>query len=499
MATLDPPGLAETGAFLAHNLLKAFVPAVRPGYLMGWVHEEICDALDLFLSEVRRKRAPRLMITCPPRSGKTELVSRCFPAYVLGKFPDTAIIATSYADELAAQNNRDVQRIIDSDAYRALYPGTRLWGRDARAAADGSYLRNSSTFEIVNRRGRYRSAGVGGGITGMGGDVLIVDDVLRSHADADSPRIRDTIWDWYTSTFYTRKSPGAGIILIQTRWHMDDLAGRLLERAASGEGDKWRVLNFPALAETDEPRRKAGEALHPERFNRDEYLAIKATIGSRDWAALYQQRPAPKEGAVFLKEWLRRWTPATLPASFDRVLLSWDMTFKDTAGTDFVVGQVWGQKGSDAWLLEQVRGRLGFVATLEAFAAQAARWPQAVEKLVEDRANGPAVMDILKGRVPGLIPVEPDGSKLARAHSVTPFFEAGNVYIPDRSAASWADDLEAELCSFPSAAHDDQVDAMTQALRRMFKERPMRIDDGLLALLGARSRRPPQWPTGAVQ
>lgn len=410
----------------------------------------------------------------------SEIASRRFPAYALGRYPDLSIIATSYSADLASRMNRDVQRVIDDEAYSEIFPGTRLYGKNIRTVASGAYMRNSDLFEVVGRRGVYRSAGVGGGITGMGGDVILIDDPIKDRAEADSPTIRNRVWDWYTSTLYTRLAPGGGIIVIQTRWHMDDLAGRLLEAARTGEGDQWRVVNFPAIAEQDETHRKAGEALHPERYPLEQLHAIRAAIGSRDWEALYQQHPAPDGGAIFKAEWLRFWLPKDLPQVFDRLCISWDMTFKDGDESDYVVGQVWGRKGADFYLLDQVRARMGFTDTLAAFRALADKWPQAQRKLVEDKANGPAVIDSLRHAVPGIIPVEPDGSKIARAHAVTTFFEAGNVHIPHPSVCGWVSEYMAELTQFPAAAHDDQVDATTQALRDMQTTKTLTVDPGIL-------------------
>lgn len=472
---LTPAQLAGLRHELASTTLIGFLFATSPTYQMGWVHAEICGELENFLAAVRRKESPRLLLTMPPRHGKSEIASRRFPAYALGRDPDLSIIATSYSADLASRMNRDVQRIIDDETYREYFPGTRLCGKSS-----GEGIRTADLFEIVGHRGVYRSAGVGGGITGMGGDIILIDDPIKDRAEADSPTIRNRVWDWYTSTLYTRLAPGGGIIVIQTRWHMDDLAGRLLEAQRSGQGDAWRVVNFPAIAEEDEPYRKAGEALHPERYPLEQLQAIRAAIGSRDWAALYQQRPAPDGGAIFRAEWLRFWLPKDLPQSFDRLCISWDMTFKDGDDSDYVVGQVWGRKGADFFLLDQVRARMGFTATLAAFRALSDKWPQAQRKLVEDKANGPAVIDSLRHAVPGIIPVEPDGSKLARAHAVTTFFEAGNVHIPHPSVYGWVADYVAELTSFPTAAHDDQVDATTQALRDMQSQRALNIDPAVL-------------------
>lgn len=235
------------------------------------------------------------------------------------------------------------------------------------------------------------------------------------------------------------------------------------------------MVNFPAIAEADEPHRKQGEALHPERYPLEQLLKIKAAIGTRDWEALYQQHPTPEGGTIFHEEWLKYWLPKDLP-NFDQMVLSWDMTFKEGDASDFVVGQAWGRKGGDFYLVDQMRGRWGFTDTMERFKCLAEKYPQATRKLVEDKANGPAVIDSLKHHISGIIPVEPDGSKVARAHAVTALFEAGNVYIPDPSLFPWVREYITELTQFPSVAHDDQVDATTQALRHFGKHPGMNIN-----------------------
>lgn len=395
----------------------------------------------------------------------SELASRRFPAYALGRYPDMSIISTSYSADLSSRMNRDVQRIIEDDRYGTLFSGTKLYGKNIRTVSSGAYLRNSDIFEVVGRKGVYKSAGVGGGITGMGGDCLIIDDPFKNRAEADSPTIRENIWDWYTSSFYTRKSPGGGILLINTRWHTDDLSGRLL---AMENGDKWRVVNFKAIATEDEEHRKAGEPLHPERYDLGELLSIKATIGSRDWSALYQQEPVPDGGSIFKDEWIQyhNYTRSFMPR-FDSIVSSWDMAFKDGKDTDFVVGQIWAKKGADVYLLDQVRARMDFSATLNAFRRLCQKWPEASAKYVEDKANGPAVINTLCKEIPGIVPINPEGGKEARAHAVTPYWEAGNVYLPNPNNAPWIVDYITELLTFPSSAHDDQVDATTQAQNKL--------------------------------
>lgn len=462
--------LATLRTELAKHSFLAFVLATTPDFLVGWYHKIICQELDNFLRDVIEKKSPRLMLTMPPRHSKSQLASRCFPAYALGRYPDLSIIATSYGADLASRMNRDVQRIIDSEEYGRIFPGTSLSGHNVRTIADGSYLRNSDIFEVVGHKGVYRSAGVGGGITGMGAECAIIDDPIKSHAEADSPTIRQGIWDWYTSTLYTRLAPGGGIILILTRWHQLDLGGALLRAETEAQGDKWRVINFPAIAEQDEYWddklvRRAGEALHPDRYPIENLTAIRQAIGPRDWLALYQQQPVPDGGAIFRDEWLRYWLPNTLPKKFDALITAWDMSFKEGIDKDFVVGQVWGRAGADLFLLDQFRERCGFTRTVHAFKALAAKWSMIRRHVVEDKANGPAVIDSLKHEIHGIVPCQPDGSKIARAHAVTTHFESGNVHIPDPSLYPWVKPYVAELLAFPSGAHDDQVDATVYGIR----------------------------------
>lgn len=465
------PTIQEIRLAKARKGLSYFTLHTKPDYLLGWVHKEICDELDRFLQDVADKKSPRLIITMPPRSGKSELVSRRFPAFALGRNPELQIIATSYSSDLSQRFNRDVQRVIDDEKYFDLFPNTRLSNSRVRTDSRGSYIRTSDLFEIVGHAGAYRSCGVGGGITGQGADILIIDDPIKDRAQAGSKTIRDSIWDWYTSTAYTRLSPGGGVIVMATRWHTDDLIGRLIQRM--GEGDTFRIVNYPAIAEHDELHRKAGEALHPERYPLSTLLQIQKTIGSRDWEALYQQHPVPDGGALFKLEWFRRWTATSLPPEFDHTLMSWDMTFKDSKNSDYVVGQVWGKKGPNFYLLDQVRGQWDYVKTKEMVRVLAHKWPRVVRKLVEDKANGSAVISELKSTVSGFVPITPTESKEARASSVTPYFEAGNVFIPEDSAAPWVPHYVSELLEFPAGSHDDQCFVAGTKVATLFGDKPI--------------------------
>ena len=444
---------------LARRKMGDFVLYVDHNYRMNWHHRLLCEYLD----QLAHKQIRRLMVFMPPRHGKSELVSRKFPAFLLGQQPDTSIISCSYSADLASRMNRDVQRIIDEESYHQLFPDTSLTNKSTRQFSDTRYLRNNDVFEIVNHRGVYRSAGVGGGITGMGGEYIIIDDPIKNREEADSATYRDKVYDWYTSTLYTRLEKDGCILLTLTRWHEDDLAGRLLKDSQGG-ADQWTILDLPAICEAPTKSydiRQEGEALWKWKYDEKALAAIKATVGSRDWAALYQQHPTPGDGGTFKREWWQFYR--TLPDGLYDYIQSWDCTFKDAQSSDYVVGQVWARKGSSRYLLDQVRGRMSFTETIRAVRSLSAKWPQAVRKLIEDKANGTAVIDVLRRELPGLIPVEPEGGKIVRANAVTAVAEAGNVFLPDPSIAPWVHDFIEEHAMFPNGANDDQVDAQSQA------------------------------------
>lgn len=284
----------------------------------------------------------------------------------------------------------------------------------------------------------------------------IIDDPIKNSKEALSPATKDSIWKWYGSTFLTRLSKNAGHIIMATRWATDDLSGRVM-----AANPKAKLLSFPAINEL-------GEALIPELHPADKLLETKAILGDYFWSAMYQQSPKTIGGAIFKDTGVRHYLTKDLPAKFDKVIQSWDMTFKDSEGTDFVVGQVWGKHGANCYLLYEHRERMSFTKSKAAVVAMTARFPLARRKLIEDKANGPAIMDSLKAEISGMIPVEPDGSKIARAHAITAEWEAGNVWLPHPDIAPWITEWIDEVTTFPAAANDDRVDAMTQALRDLY-------------------------------
>lgn len=440
--------------------LQSFALATKNDYELVSHHNQICNKL----KAVADGKIKRLMIFMPPRHGKTELVSVRFPPWVYGLNPRLRIISTSYGAELAQKNNRAVQRIMDLDIYSKIFPKTQLHQSNA-GMGKPTFKRNAREFEIVGFGGTYRAAGVGGAITGTGADILVIDDPIKNQKEADSITYRDSIWDWYRSTAYSRLEKDGAIILVQTRWHEDDLAGRLLKEAKDDpEVDQWEVLSLEAVKETETKgdRREMGEPLWPNKYSKERLNAIKKTAGSRNWNALYQQRPSALEGSIFKNKWMQFYKEK--PARFDIIIQSWDAAFSKSDTSDYVVGQVWGKVGASFYLLDQVRDRMDFPETKKMIKTLSGKWPAAFKKVIEKKANGAALVDDLKTEVIGLVGYTPTESKESRANSVAPLFEAGNVYLPDPSIAPWIHDYVTELTSFPNATHDDRVDATTQAL-----------------------------------
>lgn len=416
----------------------------------------------------------RLIISMPPQEGKSTRVAKDLPTWVLKTQPDWRIVCASHSQGLANRNGRVIRRNLTQHPQLGM-----------RIALDNGAVHE---WQLDDHEGGVLSVGIGAGLTGRPCDLMIIDDPIKDRLEANSEVYRDRIWDWWTDVASTRLAPGAPVVLILTRWHEDDLAGRLL---AAEDGDTWRVLNIPAQAdhspedgESDVLGREPGEYMISARTNRDgtpktvaQWEAIKRSKGSRTWTSLYQGRPSPGEGDILKRDWWRFYsTPmwlerndgSRITADMDtEVIMSWDLAFKDTSVSDYVCGQVWMRRGADAYLLDQVHGRFDFVATCREFRAMAARWPQATLKLVEDKANGPAVIAALRRTVAGIVPEEPQGSKESRASAISPLVEAGNVWLPAPELAPWVHGLVEECAAFPQGAHDDQVDALTQALNRL--------------------------------
>jgi predicted phage terminase large subunit-like protein len=398
------------------------------------------------LEEVERGDLKRLMVCMPPRHGKSLITTTLFPAWYLGRHPDRQLISASYAQELADDFGRKVRNFVADPRHRAIFPECRL-SEDSTAA---------HRFATTSG-GVYFAVGRGGPITGRGADLLLIDDPLKDREEASSATMRRQLQQWYAEVAYTRLQPGGAVVIISTRWHEDDLSGWLLrERAA----ENWKLLSLPALAEPgDVLGRGEGGALWPDRFPARYLEQTKIQLGSGAFAALYQQRPVALEGAIFKREWWRFYRQA--PA-FRRIILSLDCAFKTGSENDFSAASVWGEAANGYYLLDVWRGRVEFPDLKRTVVSLAERWnPHVV--LIEDKASGQSLVQELRRETTLAVkPIKAERDKVTRAHAVTAIVEGAKVYLPD--TAPWLGDYLDELCSFPSAPHDDLTDCTVQAL-----------------------------------
>lgn len=435
--------------------IKAYCEIVTPAWNWEWAH---LRAIDAILDRVTAGELRFVIIELPTRIGKTEKVAVRYPAMRLELDPALPIIIAGYNDSFAKRLSRKVRRVVRG----------RLSLSDEKKGADD--------WE-TEAGGGVRAAGAGVGIAGLPAGLIIVDDPVKSHQDAYSESHRDRVWDWFLEDVYIRLEPNGAIIVMMARRHEDDLVGRIL---ASEDAADWTVLRLPALAEADDPLGRAeGEAICPDRFDEAAYAKMRRLIGEAAFNALQQQRPSPASGLIFQADWVRYYTTPEhpiieqghavpfLPAgAWTSQLQSWDMSFKDKASSDFVAGHVWKRLGANCYLVDRVHDRLNFPATIRAVRDMTTKHPAIALKLVEDKANGPAVIATLKSEIIGLVGVEPEGDKVARANAVTAMWEAGNVWLPHPAIAPWVKAFVLEHLQFPLGAHDDDVDAGTQALRR---------------------------------
>ncbi|MDM7659498.1 phage terminase large subunit [Lactococcus lactis] len=434
-----------------------FVPLRHQRYIAPYL-QRISDGERLFI-----------IVELPPQHGKSTFITESFPSYYLMKNPDKLAMVVSYSEELYkkfGRKNREKFRTFSKELF------------DLEISSDTASV---SEWGIDKHLGQLYSTSILGGATGRGSNLLIIDDPIKNRAEAESKTIRDKIYSEWQDTFYSRLSADGSVIVIMTRWHEDDLAGRLLKENKL----PWIEIKIPAVAEeNDLLNREIGESLAPE-IGKDEEWArqTKEVTGSRGWAALYQQRPTPAGGDIFKRSWAKFYVPTlemkvklglgddvkVMPSHFDIQMQSWDCTFKDKNTSDFVSGQVWARAGVENYLLDRHHERMGIVDTMKAIEVMTAKHPEAIGKLIEDKANGSAVIEMLKKKIKGIVPVNPQGGKEVRAQAVCPLWEAGNVYLPHPLWKSYSDEILDELTAFPNGAHDDDVDSMTQALVRLDK------------------------------
>lgn len=436
---------------LCRRVYSDYVEYVHEGqWIKGKAVSYICDKVQEFIEKDTGHAFDILVLSIPPQHGKSMTITETLPSWYLGKFPTKRIIEASYSEDFAQLFGRRNLRKIEQ------------FGKEIFNIEKGK-IANNTEFELSNGIGGMISRGMLSGVTGRPADLMIIDDPVKNRQEADSKTYRDRIWAEWNDSFKSRLSFGAKVIIIQTRWHEDDFAGRIIKNEKH-----VTVINLKCEADNNDPLgRKPGEALCPEIGKGNEWLKdFKSTFttkeGNRTWNALYQGSPTPDDGNIFKRKWFQYYEKLpTLPY----MLISVDATFKDKEDNDFVSIQVWGKKNVDFYLVDRVKEHLGFTETLNVIRQLRNKYDECSAVLIEDKANGSAIIEVLQREFSGVVPINPEGGKIARANAVSPSFESGNVYLP--KTAKWLYDYETELISFPNAEHDDDVDCTTQALNRL--------------------------------
>ena len=466
--TAKIPSLSAVQGQRCRRSLLAFVERSTPGYQAGWVHHEICRRLEAFTAAIQRGERPRLLLTVPPRHGKSQVASRSYPAWYLGHHPDQEVMIVSYSAELANSFSYDARDIVLRDWYQQAFPAMRL-----------EHDRKGITRWRTSRGGGLNPCGIGSSLTGSGCSLLILDDLFKSEQQAHSAAHRQMVHDRYRSSIYTRLAPFSGVIFLSTRWHDDDLAGRLIQASDDGTGDKWEVVSYPAIAIKDEEHRRKGEALHPDRFPVEALRQIEKVSGPSEWASLYQQDPLPEGGEFLQRAWIKWYEPMDIKSrdwTWDHVVISVDSSYKTKVTNDRTATQIWGKKGGDLYLIDAWAGRLDFGGLCDHVAALCGQWSidtmnaKRVEVVIESRANGPALIRYLQAveGITNLRPFDPQrlGGKEVRANIASAWFRSGRVYLPTEDMRLRPQITEAlgEWLRFPTGKHDDCVDAMSMAV-----------------------------------
>ena len=447
--------------------LLSFTMFLKWDYLPNWHHQYICDKIDLFIES---KDAKRLMLFVPPQHGKSEIASRMLPAYLLGKKPNTKIAAASYSIDLARSFNREIQRYIESDEYRKIFPSTQLNSKNVATDSKGSWLRNSEEFEIVGFKGSYKSVGVMGGLSGRTVDFAIIDDPVKDAMEANSSTYRERVWQWYLNVLETRLHNNSKTILIMTRWHEDDLAGRLLRY----QSDKWEVIKIPAIMNKesvpDDPRQQ-GEPLWKERHNIEKLLDLKA-LSETTFSSLYQQNPIIEGGNKIKSEWFEYCNENEIPGG-----IHWDLwldgaytnsTKNDPtglmiAGFSFKTKTLYIKHAHEAYM--EMPELLKFIPEYTYLHDLSGK----SRVYIEPKASGKSIKQMLNV-ASGLSAVEiknflVNEGKEARCQTAAPKIEAGKIVLV---TGNWNDKFTHQLTGYPNAQHDEFIDLIGYASHHYF-------------------------------
>ena len=434
----------------ASNKFLDFCRYVWPEMLVGEHHRIIAEALDRVIAG----KCKRLMIAMPPRHGKSQMGSYLFPAYLMGRDPRSKLIVASHTAELAQRFGRMIRNLMEEDKYKELFPNMLL-SIDSKAAGRWNTQQGGEAFFI----------GKGGAMTGRGGDVIILDDILDEQ-DAMSDTAMENTWEWYTSGPRQRLQPNGAIVVINTRWKTDDLSGRLLKMHGQIKSDQWELLEFPAIL-------PSGGSLWPGFWPIDELEKVKMSIGLKKWNAQWQQQPTNEDGAVLKRNWWKRWKHDE-PPECSYVIQTYDTAYSKKETADYSVISTWGvfvpsaDSGPNLILLSVKRGRWDF-PELKRVARDEYRYWNPDNVLIEAKATGtPLQQELRKMGIPVTM-YSPGGrksgqDKISRANAVAPILESGMIWYPEQQ--DWAEEMVEECAAFPNGSHDDQVDAAIMAWMR---------------------------------
>jgi predicted phage terminase large subunit-like protein len=425
----------------AREHLIPFIEYTKGNYEAAAHHHFIAG----YLEAVERGDIDRLILSTPPRHGKSEMVTRRFPAWFLGRNPDRFVISASYNSDFATDFGRDVRQIIASPEYKNVFPGTEL-RPDSRAADRWN----------TSSGGAYFAAGVGSGITGRGMHLGIVDDPIKDEEEANSATHLEKIWRWYKTAFKTRMMPKAALVVCMTRWAKADLIGRVLE----DEMGRWTVVNLPAFAAEDDPLgREVGAPLWPAWYDEQALMEMQGTLTPKEWSALYLGAPMVEGGNIFKSFWWKTFTEAP---PFETIIQSWDTAYETNEGNSYSVCTTWGIGADGYYLLHLFRDRLEY-PDLKVKVEELANKFRPSVIVVEKRASGMSlIQDLQRTSRYAIEPINVVRDKESRARGVTAICSSGRVLIPE--LAPWADAWRDEMENFPGAKYDDIVDSTVHAL-----------------------------------
>jgi predicted phage terminase large subunit-like protein len=439
---------------LSQDRFLKFVQEVWPSFIAGRHHAKMADAFE----RVARGECKRLIINMPPRHTKSEFASYLLPAWFLGKYPHKKIIQCSHTAELAVGFGRKVRNLVDTEAYKTIFPDLAL-ASDSKAAGRWN----------TNKQGDYFAIGIGGAVTGKGADVLIIDD---PHSEQEAalaevnPDIYDKTYEWYTSGPRQRLQPGGSIVIVMTRWSKRDLTGQILKDAAANDSiGEWEVIEFPAILPSEKP-------LWPEFWELDELLKVKRDVPNSKWMAQYQQNPVSESAAIVKREWWQEW-PHDDPPHCEFILQSWDTAFEKTQRADYSACTTWGIfyhpddagiEQANIILLNAFRDRMEFPELKRIAIEEYRDWdPDSV--IIEKKASGaPLIYEMRSMGIPVQEFTPTRGNdKISRLNAVADIFASGRVWAP---ATRWAEEVVDEVAEFPAGTHDDYVDTVSMAMHR---------------------------------